>query len=113
LSAVGLAELKALVALERTLIPTSDARYLPFALAAFLLDESEVKKGIAAGILDAPESWITIASKPDQHRHPYPMKHSEVPQNILLALEIAEHVRRFWLIGGDDLNWLSSPGTQA
>ena len=110
LSAIGLAELKALVALERTLSPTSDARYLPFALAAFLLDESGLKKGIAAGILDAPESWITIArvSKANQHSYPYPKKHPEVPPNILRALDDAEHVRRFWLMGDDDLNWLNT-----
>lgn len=109
LSAIGLAELKALVALERTLSPTSEACYLPFALAAFLLDESGLKKGIAAGIFDAPESWITVARvcNVDQHSYPYPKKHPEVPPNIVRALEHAEHVRRFWLMGDDDLNWLS------
>ena len=105
LSAIGLAELKALDALERTLIPTPDARYLPFTLAAFLLDESGVRKGIVAGIIHAPESWITIsrARNTDQHRHP--KRHPHVPPNIIRALYIAEQVRRFWLIRDDDLTW--------
>jgi hypothetical protein len=98
LSAIGLAELKALDALERTLISTPDARYLPFTLAAFLLDESGVKKAIAAGFIHAPESWIRIARLGNTDQHLYPKRHPQVPPNIIRALYIAEQVRRFWPI---------------
>jgi hypothetical protein len=101
LSTIGLAELKALDALERTLISTPDAHYLPFTLAAFLLDESGIKKGIAAGFLHAPESWTTIARIRNTDQHWPPNRHPQVPQNILRALLIAEQVRSFWLIEDD------------
>jgi hypothetical protein len=97
LCTIGLAELKALDALERTLISTPDAHYLPFTLAAFLLDETALKKGITAGFLDAPESWTTIARVHNSSLLWPPNKHPEIPQNVLTALSNAEHVRRFWL----------------
>ncbi len=97
LCTIGFAELKALDALERTLISTPDAHYLPFALAAFLLDESGIKKGILAGLLRAPESWVTIARVHNDALIWPPNKHLDVPKNVLDALFVAERVRRFWI----------------
>jgi hypothetical protein len=98
LSQLGPAELKAIGVLEELLGGTKRSSRLPFAVAAFLLDEAALAAAVAAGVVAAKRSWIAAARKPrDLQLHWNPRRHPDVPSFVTRALGIAEAARNLWV----------------
>lgn len=98
LAQVGAAELKGVHALEELLDGEQHSADLPFAIAAFLLDDAAVSAAITDGLVAGNIAWSTAARKPNNlEQHWRPNRHTHVPSTVIRALGIAEQVRCFWI----------------
>ncbi len=83
--------------LEQLLAGGKHAGTLPFAVAAFLLEEPSLSAAVADGLITADRSWMTAARRPgDLTLHWTPTGQPAVPSAVVRALGLAEAARRVW-----------------